>query len=657
MPLRIIGPKPLELDESGRLKCTIGTIFPDRGVLYTEAPWVHAMQRAAFIDVLNCEREQKGLAPLTAEQEFDVVASSVDLMFEPGLILIRPDPERMEVSFVADELLQTIASKNRIKFLSVSNAVVRGAIQRRGENWRLSAIPTTLAEKQVKIFHSRLPIRGLPIYFYNRFTGTRWLTLESFEELRRLDPPCLAAHLEEIAAHAVLKNRMGRPELAFFAADLGRFGAQNFAGHNWLELAPDQLLAEYDRISQAFRSTVLEPYRKDDCNKKAWCDRMLSTLFLEGNQWETQASFDGLSPEFFFQVRWVPGGRIDDGEFLLDSIFEENAKEPAQVAELCDERAKGIIFNFLREYGDLEFINVGRVSEPLNQKRPQTKGFRSVYIAEFRSKSQPMVIRRFLRLLKWDVWQRLDQGKDLLQAIKESDEYTDYWLDRRLGCRQLGMSVTRRVQMHRLTEMYRGCNPAYYGQPIRSTYFEREFLTGTASDKIKAEKYDQTKYVERLAEVLGRAAATSIIVGRSLDEGTHPVFDDGDELIVEDDLGLPAKLLVADHSGAFGEYKLPLESYAKYYAGPVNDRARFVKDLKRFAEIYLTAFQNQFEHIQQDYRKRSRAFDNLFRHCRYDTAGSFAYRWECVLSRLDNTDSGSLFRAIRSQIPVLQSGS
>ncbi len=341
----------------------------------------------------------------------------------------------------------------------------------------------------------------------------------------------------------------------------------------------------------------------------------------------------------------------------MDSIFEEAAKDPAQLAELCDERAKGIIFNFLREYGDLEFINVGRVSEPLNKKRPQTKGLRSVYIAEFRSKSQPMAIRRFLRLLKWDVWQRLDQGKDMLQAIKESDEYTDYWLDRRLGCRQLGMSVIRRVQMHRLTETYRGCNPVYYGQTIRTTYFEREFLTGTASDKIKPEKYDQTKYVERLAEVLGRAAASSIIVGRSLDEGTNPVFDDGDELIVEDDLGLPSKLLVADHSGAFGEYKLPLESYAKYYAGPVNDRARFIKDLRRFAEIYLTAFQKQFEHIQQDYRKRTRAFDNLFRHCNYDPAGSFAYRWECVLRRLDRTDSASLFRAIRSQILVLQSGS
>ena len=29
-----------------------------------------------------------------------------------------------------------------------------------------------------------------------------------------------------------------------------------------------------------------------------------------------------------------------------------------------------------------------------------------------------------------------------------------------------------------------------------------------------------------------------------------------------------------------------------------------------------------------------RAFDRLFKHCNYDPAGSFAYRWECVLRRL-----------------------
>lgn len=654
MSLKIIGPHPFENDSAGNLKTRIGTLFTDHEVLYTASPWVHAMQRAAFLDLLNEQRAARGAPRLTYEEEAQVVASSVDLIFEPGHILIRPDPERMQVAFVADELLQGIVFKKDIKFLSVSDARVREAIQHRGENWRLSGIPTTLAEKQEMIFRSRVAIRGSPIYFYNRFTGTRWLTFESFEKLGELEPEKLALHLDEIASHITLTNMMGRPEVALFAADVGGFDSRNFSAVSWTKLPLEELRTHYERLRVAFRSTVHEGYRKDSCSNKAWCDLMLFRLFLDGNEYQADETSNTLSPEFFAQVRWVPGGRIEEGEFLLDPIFEEQAKGESKPQQLCDERAKGIIFNFLREYGDLEFINVGLVSEPLNKRRPQVKGLRGVYIAEFRSRSQPVVIRRLLRLQKWDVTQHLDQGKDMLQAIRESEEYTDYWLDRRLGSRQLGMSVNRRVSMHRLTEKYRGSNPIFFNQTIRTTYFEREFLNGTASDKIKPEKYDIPGYAERLAEVLGKAAGTSLIIGRALEGGSQPVFDDGDELIVEGQGGLPESLFVADHSGSFGEYQLPLTEFAHYYAGPVNYRSRFIKDLRTFAEIYLTAMEEQLNHIQQDYRKRRRAFDNLFRHCKYDKGGSFAYRWECVLKRLDDTDMADLVRSIRSHITILQ---
>lgn len=650
MSLRIIGPTPLQTDSTGNLKSRIGTLFTEHNTLYTASPWVHAMQRAAFLDILNEERAAAGKLPMSFDEEQQVVFSSVDVIFETGHILIRPDPERMELSLTGDEMLQAVVSKQNIKFLSVSDTRVREAIQRRGENWRLSGIPTTLALKEEMIFRSRVAIRGQPLYYYSRFTGTRWLTLETFEQLGNMPTDALAAHLEEIAAHTTLTNRLGRPELSFFAVDVGRLDTRQFASVPWLKLTAEEVRPEYKRLVLAFRATVHESFRKDLCSNKAWCDRMLHTLFLDGNEWQAEASSNALSPEFFAQVRWVPGGRIEEGEFILDSVFEESAKSTPSVGPLCDERAKGIIYNFLREYGDLEFINVGLVSEPLNNKRPQTRGLRGVYIAEFRSRSQPVVLRRLLRLQKWDVTQHLDRGKDMLQAIKESEEYTDYWLDRRLGCRQLGMSVNRRVSMHRLTEKYKGSNQVYAGQTIRTTYFERDFLNGTASDKIKPEKYDVPGYPERLAELLGRAAASSVIVGRALDDGLRPVFDDGDELIVEGLDGLPENIFVADHSGSFGEYRKPLLSYAQYYAGPVNCRSRFVPDLGRFAEIYLQALGTQLIHIQEDYRKRRPAFDNLFRHCNYDPGGSFAYRWDCVLRRLDATDMQEFVREARSHM-------
>lgn len=666
MSLRIIGPPPLEVNAEGDLESRIGTVFLQQETLFTASPWVHAMQRAAFLDILNGERIEKSTPPLSLEEEIEVSTLSVDLIFEPGRILIRPDPARMDLSFLADELLQDVVWKRKIRFLSVADSRVREAIQRRGENWRLAGIPTTLEEKRDVIFNSRVAIRGLAIYFFNRLTGTRWLTLRNFESLGKLEPAQLALHLDEITSYLSLTNRLGKPELSFFATDLGGLDKRNFTSVPWLALPPGEVRDEYERILKAFHGTVHESYRIEECDNKPWCDRMLSTLFLEGNDSQSETSSKSLSPEFFAQIRWVPGGRIEDGEFILDRVLEEEANEPEQAAgnQVCDEPAKGIIYNFLREYGDLEFINVGLVTEPLNKKRPQKEGRRGVYIAEFQSQSHPGVIRKFLRLQKWDVTEHLGQGKDLLTAILESDEYTEYWLNRRLGARQLGMSVNRRVSMHRLTEHYRKPGSHYDGWPIHTTYFEREFLDGTASDKIKPEKYDIPGYPERLANLLGCAAAASMIVGRALKQVLEkeggvkceikPVFDDGDELVVEGEDGLPENLFVADHSGSFALYKEPLESFAWYYARPVNARSRFVKNLKVFGEIYTQALRRQLEHAQEDYRKRRRAFDNLFRHFKYDRGGSFAYRWECVLKRLDSMDVDRLVAAVRTHISVFQ---
>ena len=131
------------------------------------------------------------------------------------------------------------------------------------------------------------------------------------------------------------------------------------------------------------------------------------------------------------------------------------------------------------------------------------------------------------------------------------------------------------------------------------------------------------------------------------------MFDDGDEVIVEDASGLPACLYVGDHSGAFGEWEKPLLEYASYYAKPVNLRDKYFTQAREFAEAYLVAFAKQFEHVQKDYRLRRRAFDAMFKHTHYDPKGSFSYRWEQVLRRLDQTDLDQLVAEIRRHIWVL----
>jgi hypothetical protein len=104
----------------------------------------------------------------------------------------------------------------------------------------------------------------------------------------------------------------------------------------------------------------------------------------------------------------------------------------------------------------------------------------------------------------------------------------------------------------------------------------------------------------------------------------------------------------------FGEYQKPLEVYAPDYARPVNIRTRLVPNARDFALTYLESFRQQFVHIQSDYRKRRRAFDRLFKHCKYDPAGSFSYRWECVLRRLDHTDVEKLLASIATHMNVLR---
>src|SRR5579864_5549682 len=176
MQLEVIGPAPFARGPQGQLLTRIGTLFPGHSVLFTQSPGVHAWQRLNFIDHLNAQRLAAGQAPMTADEESAVGANSVDLIFEADHILIRPDPERMELAFAADELLQTTASKRQVKFLSVSDSRVREAIKLRGEYWRLSSIPKGRDAKQRLVLGSKVAIHDRPIYFYNRLTGTRWLT-------------------------------------------------------------------------------------------------------------------------------------------------------------------------------------------------------------------------------------------------------------------------------------------------------------------------------------------------------------------------------------------------------------------------------------------------------------------------------------------------
>jgi hypothetical protein len=115
---------------------------------------------------------------------------------------------------------------------------------------------------------------------------------------------------------------------------------------------------------------------------------------------------------------------------------------------------------------------------------------------------------------------------------------------------------------------------------------------------------------------------------------------------------------VADQTGTFVDYLNPLQASAAAYADPVNRRIDFLPDPEGFARAYLDGFMEKFSCVQKKYRRRRKGFDTLFKNRLYNVDGSFAYRWERVLKRLDQSDSRELTEIIQSHLrtPVASQG-
>lgn len=645
--VRIIGEHPLAKDAAGRPRSRIGTVFPGQRTIVT-LPGIHATQRMAYIELLCRERVQQGLPPLTRYEESELWDNSVDLVIEGDNVLIRPDPANMNLAFHADEVLQETVSKHRIQFLYVLNKQVRDAIKKRGECWRISPLPKSASEMRRMVASSRIGIGGLELYYYNRAAGTRFLTYEEFVRLGTLDDGALQQHLMEIAKYSASINPHGSSEVAFFMAG-NRFTKANFATYDFATLPCEQLRPAYEELRTAFHDAVQPEYRHDDLDSIEWRNRMCAALIGREEEVVPEETFLGLSPEFFMQIEWLPGGRIEEGELIFDAVFEED-RVPPELQSLCDDKARKFIYNFVREYGDLEYVNIGRVIGSLS-RRPESQGRRGVYLAQIKQRDSQREIISIIRMQKWGIREHLDRGKSLLDAIIESEEYTEYILDRRLGCRQLGMNLPSRVTARKISERYQGTQLGCSGIMIWSPYFERDYIHGIATDKMPHHKFTNERFAFEFARLLGSAAATNMIVGRC-DLNLNVLLDDGDEVIVEDQAGMPCDLIVADQTGTFVDYRRDLQCVAGAYAAPVNRRLDYVPDPETFAQIYLTAFLKRFFNIQREYRKRRRAFDTLFKHRQRDEAGSFAYRWERVLERLDRTDPRELQELIRGKLGV-----
>jgi hypothetical protein len=224
-------------------------------------------------------------------------------------------------------------------------------------------------------------------------------------------------------------------------------------------------------------------------------------------------------------------------------------------------------------------------------------------------------------------------------------------LDRRLGCWELGMPVPLRLDVRTIPDEYHWQQDENDISRIWVTYYERDFIDGLATDKISKAQLGNAAFASRLADLLGRTAAPNMVVGRVTPDEAEVIFDQGDEMLLLDDAGLPSGILVADHAGTFADYESPLVKFADAYARPVRSRLEKIprQERKAFTETYLSSMETQLLKMQDKYRLYRQGFDALFRHNKQGE-GSFSFRWAKVLERLRYTDMKEVVEKIREII-------
>lgn len=643
MTVKFIG-QPLTIpgmgdqDESNRIG--IATVFPKAGVVVT-LPGVHTTQRMAFTDRINQDRQTQGLEPLTSDERMDFWLNAVDLLIDDKHILIRPDPDRMDLAFEADELLQNIIPRQHIRFLFANNDKVRNAINHRGEAWRIQPLPRSMQDMCQLINRSRVAVQGKPIYYYCGVRGTRILTYQQFVQLGSMRIEELRQHLQEIATLASRRNAMGWQELQLFMAGNGMH-VSDLLPDDIAKYSSPQLRDMHARACERLAEAVPVAFQLDDVNHAQWRNRMYCTLIAQGDDTLSDEDLLGLGNEYFMQIRWLPGARVEGKELIFDTF--------SNMGELVNPIVHELICNIIREYDDIRFLNIGQVERSVSQRQgPGDGSRREVYLVHFRSRESTRDELQIIRFHKWGVRERLDEGKDLTCAMLESEEYSDYIMDRRLACRQLGMNLVSRLWTRKIQERYYGKQGHLNGTRIWTPYVQRDYISGVATDKVLPAKLRDSEFVRSLAQMLGKAAASNLIVGRGTFE--HKViFDDGDEVLVSNPAGQVTDMVIADPTGAFMNFENELARDAPAYAAPINRRKDRLTNSDVFLEIYLHSFVARFEQIQNAYRRHRVAFDSLFSHRRRDPAGNLAHRWAMVLKRLDNANPNKLSKIIRDHV-------
>ena len=150
---------------------------------------------------------------------------------------------------------------------------------------------------------------------------------------------------------------------------------------------------------------------------------------------------------------------------------------------------------------------------------------------------------------------------------------------------------------------------------------------------------------------MGEAAATDMIVGRRSSTTGELLFDKNYEVVKTGADGLPSEIAVTDHAGSFVDYESEFEDRVGEYAAFIRDRKELaLGEYPLFVSSCIEGFRRRLAKTRDAYRARRKAFDGLFSDRPYDTKGSGAYRWSCVLERLDRCDPDMLAEKLKTVV-------
>ncbi len=640
----IIVNNPLLRDKYGETKYRVGTFFPEgESGKILSGPTIHAMLKLYHVDALNEERAAKGLGPLSHEETLDILSGAVDLIMDNSTVFIRPNARDIGLAFRADAFLRKLGvPKHQVRFINVRKDEARNAVKTRGESWRAQVIPKTAEEIRDFIISSRITLGTGAMYYFSHETGTKYMTCGQFTEIGKLSAAEIRACLFEIKDLSGQKTEDGTPVVGFFKTS--GFGNYNFELMDFKTASDARVFKQYNSLKMSFIHTTEKGFTEDNLDDPLWQSAMLECLVeKEGKPASEKLEEEilGLSREFHSRVAWLPGGVIQEGRLVPDEIFDSGEwVHDESVKRILDRRVPAIIENFLGDNPGIEYINIGRVESSLSTRKSRLiimPGRRSVYMAVYKTRDSAGETVRFMRFQKKDVSYFLDMGYDIDQAEEAAALYGASVIRRFEACRHLGLNSLP-TEIKNIRESYTGANLKYRGAVINSGYFVRDYAFGYATDKIPAGLYESTEFTGALATLLGRAAASSIILGR-LHEG-EILFDDGDEVVLLDERGAPSDIVITDITSAFNDVEMPLAEFAGDFTLPIRSRREIVPDIEKFRELYINEFARRFTEIRDDFRTRREEYIRMFPPDESDAG--FYERWISTLKRLDETDVDEL---------------